>query len=131
MHEERHPGDFPEEGRSSARPVLIAAGIILGIVVLVCGGVVGHVAWTDAHRAADEVKNRETSPTRADEILRKIVKIDVPAGLVPLDSDDRGQMRRIIFGRKSAEGFRLHLAKVNFSMSPPTLSHSATPPILN
>jgi hypothetical protein len=130
MREERHPGDLREESRSSARPVLIAAGIILGIAIVVCGGVAGHVAWTDARRAVEEPKKHETTPVRAEANLRKIVKIDVPAGLAPLSSEERGKVRRVIFGRKAEEGFVLQLAKIDFSMLPAGVNREESAPML-
>jgi hypothetical protein len=129
MREERHPGDLRED-RSSARPVLIAAGIILGIALIVCGGVAGHVAWTDARRALEESKNRETVPEQAEANLRQIVKIDVPAGLSPLISEHRGKTRRVVFGRKLAEGFALQLAKIDFSMVPAGVDRGDSIPVL-
>lgn len=130
MREERHPGDLRGEGSSPARPVLIAAGIVTAIAVLVCGGVIGHVAWTDAHRVAQESKFQEKAPGRAREVLKKIARIDVPAGWVPVDGVDRGQMRRAVFGKESAAGFMLQLAKVDFTMAPPGIDRSATSPML-
>jgi hypothetical protein len=126
MREERHPGDLRESGTRAARPLLIAAGVVAGIAVLVCGGVAGHVAWTDAHRAVEESKSQEKAPERADAILKKIAKIDIPAGWVPVDGVDRGQVRRAIFGRKSAEGFLLQLSKIDFTMAPPGIDRNAS-----
>jgi hypothetical protein len=130
MREERHPGDLREEGRSSARPVLIAAGVVLGIALVVCGGVAGHVAWTDAHRVVEEPKDRETIPERADESLRKIVKINLPVGLTPLSSEHRGRVRRVVCGKRVAEGFALQLAKIDFSIAPQGVDREASLPML-
>jgi hypothetical protein len=126
MREERHPGDLREEDRSSARPVLIAAGTVLGIALVVCGGVAGHVAWTDAHRVVEKPKEPETTPEDAEAILRKIVKINVPAGLAPLISEEHGKSRRVVFGRKPTAGFNLQLSKIDFSMVPPGVDRATS-----
>ena len=130
MREERRPGDLREEGRSSARPALIAAGFVLGIALVVCGGVAGHVAWTDAHRVVEEPKQPETTPEpeRAEANLRKIVKIDVPAGLSPLISEEYDKSRRVVFGRKPTAGFNLQLSKIYFSMVPPGIDRATSIP---
>jgi hypothetical protein len=131
MREERHPGDLREEGRSSARPALIAAGFVLGIALVVCGGLAAHVAWTDAHRVKDdEPKQPEMTVEEAEANLRKIVKIDVPAGLVPLNSEDHGKKRRVVFGRKPTAGFILQLVKVDFSMVPSGIDRANSTPKL-
>jgi hypothetical protein len=131
MSEERHPGDLREEDRSSARPVLIAAGMVLGFALVICGGVAGHVAWTDAHRAVEAPNEPETAPPEGTEAnLRKIVKIDIPAGLVPLISEEHGKRRRVVFGRKPTAGFNLQLSKIDFSMVPPDIDRAISIPRL-
>ncbi len=130
MREERHPGNLLEEDQSSARPVLIAAGITLGIALVVCGGLAAHVAWTGADRVVEVPKEPETTPQDAEANLRKIVKIDVPAGLVPLVSEDHGKRRRVVFGRKPTAGFNLQLSKIDFSMVPPDVDRATSIPRL-
>lgn len=127
MSEERFPGDLRNGDSSSFTFGLTVAGAVAGLLLLFCGGVAGFVAWKDSGLPSEgstaspnspATKNR-ISPETAQAIVRKIVKIDIPSDFEAIDGDELPPGRRVVFGRKIADGTLLKLRQFDLSNAPP------------
>jgi hypothetical protein len=136
MHEARDIEATPSP--STVTPVLVVAGVLIGLLLLLCGGATGYVALT--YRPPPEVK-RKASPedsqnpmqerydkmrqSFADDVpftddpavVRKIaaaiVDIDLPAVFEPIEGLRYDVRRRAVFGKKTEDAAILKLGACN------------------
>jgi len=128
MSEERFPEELQGAGSSSLKMGLTVLGCAIGLVLLLCGGVIGYVAWQGAEQpqmapipSAKDVPptNPGKGPAAAEAIVRKIVRIDMPADFEPIDGDEMPPGCRVTFGSRNTDGALLKLARFDLSMAPP------------
>jgi len=134
MHEVRDPE--LSQSSSSVKPVLVAAGAVVGLLLLVCGGAAGYVALMVPPRDEEPVANPPMAPTanehfqmmqkrfatieipftRDPAVVRKvaatIVDIDLPAEFEPIEAKRNTTKRWAVFGKKSENAAVLKLAGI-------------------
>jgi hypothetical protein len=136
MHEAREIEATPSP--STVTPVLVVAGVLIGLLLLVCGGAAGYVALTD--RPPSEVKTKARpedsqnpmqdrfekmqqsfaddipftdDPALVRKIAAAIVDIDLPAGFEPIEGLRYDVRRRAVFGKKTDDAALLKLGASN------------------
>src|SRR5579872_6042758 len=100
MTEERFPGEVQyAHSLSSTKLGLVIAGVVMGILLLACGGVVAYVVIVPARPAIEPM-----SPAAIRAIARKIVNIDVPQDFEPMEAEESDKMTKAVFARKGELG---------------------------
>ena len=132
MREERDLKFSPAP--SSVKPILAAAGALVGLLLLVCGGAAGYVALTSPPRQEEQapinhmdmphefeeyslkMKKRHAQEIPATDdpgVVRKIAAsifdIDLPADFEPIEAQRHGSTRRAVFGKKNESSALLKL----------------------
>lgn len=139
MSEERFPGELQGASSSSLKMGLTVAGCAIGLVLLLCGGVVGYVAWKGAEQpqqqptaSADDSAPMKPGmgPAAAEALVRTIIQIDMPVQFEPIDADENPAGCRVTFGRKDAVGTLLKLVRYDLSKAPPEFELRSTAPML-
>jgi hypothetical protein len=132
MSEERFPGELLESRPSSARVALGAAGVIIGLAALVCGGVAGYVALTTTGPVVvDMPPPPAEDPPSVRAIADKIIAIDIPSGFEPLHSSSNMYMYVAEFGRKDSNSVSLTVGRADLSVLPATEPEEAQSKLLS
>lgn len=124
MHEEPQSSEFTDSG-SPLGIAIITIAFLAGVMLLVCGGVAGFVAWEDSSRppvpkeALVRMPNgRSTEPAEVRLVAGTIAGIDLPEGFEPVDAENMHVMRKVAFIKKSSEGAVLKLARLDSQKMP-------------
>jgi len=132
MSEDRHSEDLLESRPSSVRVALGAAGVVIGLAALVCGGVAGYVYLTTTEPVVVETPPPpDATPPSVGAISDKIIAIDLPAGFEPLHSSSNGYMSVAEFGRKDSDAASLTLGRADLAVIPATEPDEARSKLLN
>lgn len=119
IHEESRSDEFTDSG-SPLKIAFIVIAFLGSVMLLVCGGVAGFVAWEDSGRPPVPKDTHirmpdgeTTEPAEMRLVAGTIVNIDLPDGFEPVEAENMQTVRKVAFVRRSSGEAVLKLARLD------------------